>query len=129
MDLLRKLLSIFVLAILGLPVVLPLFAWSAVSGAHLPLCCRKNGTHHCIDSMSGNVVTHALEFAAPARKCPCFPRAFTASFSHAYKPSTANLIFASLASHPAGIAQTESKWRISRDRTRQKRGPPSNSLL
>ncbi|RXH57349.1 hypothetical protein GRAN_0659 [Granulicella sibirica] len=34
-------------------------------------------------------------------------------------------LFASLMTHPAGVAQTESKWRISRDRSRQKRGPPS----
>jgi hypothetical protein len=29
--------------------------------------------------------------------------------------------------HPAGVVQTESKWRIARDRSRQKRGPPSRS--
>ncbi len=34
-------------------------------------------------------------------------------------------IFAGLVSHPSVAAQTESKWRIARDRSRQKRGPPS----
>jgi hypothetical protein len=34
-------------------------------------------------------------------------------------------VLASLVTHPAGVAQTESKWRISHDRSRQKRGPPS----
>jgi hypothetical protein len=39
------------------------------------------------------------------------------------------MIFADLTSQPAAIAQTESKLRISRNRSRQKRGPPNTFFL
>jgi hypothetical protein len=43
-------------------------------------------------------------------------------------PVTASA-FAELVHHPAVHEQTHAKYRISRDRSRQKRGPPSLILL
>jgi hypothetical protein len=68
-------------------------------------------------------------WTAPASKCPCFPvqpKAAHTPFS-LYQSIPASFI--SLASHPNGVVQSESKRRISRDRSRSKRGPPQSQLL
>jgi hypothetical protein len=57
--------------------------------------------------------------------CPYFPGVTTAiQTGWTVLPVQAS-IYAGLVSHPAVVAQTQSMWRISRDRSRQKRGPPS----
>ncbi|WP_263366573.1 hypothetical protein [Edaphobacter bradus] len=123
----RKLLSILLLAAFGLPFVSPLFALGADGGGSLPVCCRRNGKHHCMMSTGerSTLASHDPQFRAPAEKCPYFPQALAAAHTNLYTAPTADVISAGLVSHPAGVAQTESKWRISRDRSRQKRGPPS----
>jgi len=128
---LRKLLSILLLAIFGLPFVSPLFAATAKSEAGLPMCCRKGGKHEC---MTGHAVLGAAAsmkptLRAPVEKCPYYPASVFVS-SHVdlgFAPAMAT--YAGLVSHPAVHAQTESMWRIARDRSRQKRGPPALSLL
>lgn len=49
---------------------------------------------------------------------------FVAQHSDAVMPS-ADVLFANLTAHPAIQAQTEAKWRVARERSRHKRGPPS----
>ena len=126
-KLLRKLLSILLLAAFGLPFVSPLFALGADGNTSLPACCRRDGKHHCMTSMGerSTLASHDPQFRTPTEKCPYCPQALAAAHPNLYTPPTADENFASLMSHPAGIAQTESKWRIARDRSRQKRGPPS----
>jgi hypothetical protein len=46
-QLLRRLLSVLLLAVFGLPVVSPFFAMSTTDVARLPACCRREGKHHC----------------------------------------------------------------------------------
>jgi hypothetical protein len=62
---------------------------------------------------------------ATEAKCPYAPAALAVE----HHPSPVSLsthgIFVALVSQPAVIAQAESRLRISRDRSRQKRGPPS----
>jgi hypothetical protein len=72
----------------------------------------------------GNLTRSRTQFTAPAEKCPYFPSALVATHHKLLALSVADAVFASLVSHPAGAAQTESMWRIPRDRSRQKRGPP-----
>jgi hypothetical protein len=69
------------------------------------------------------------QFGAPAEKCPYFPSASVAPHNELLTPPIRVAVFASLAVHPSGVAQTESMRRISRDRSRQKRGPPVFSSL
>jgi len=130
-QLLRRLLSILLLAMFGLPVVSPLFALSTMDATRLPACCRRDGKHHCMENMAdrGNLTQSGTQFTAPAEKCPYCPSALVATHSELLAPPVASAVFASLVSHPAGVAQTESMWRISRDRSRQKRGPPVSSSL
>jgi hypothetical protein len=70
-----------------------------------------------------------VQFDAPIENCPYYPGAVAASHSDPYIVPIAEAVFASLVSHPSGVAQTESKRRISRDRSRLKRGPPTLLLL
>jgi hypothetical protein len=65
------------------------------------------------------------QFQTPAEKCPYCPIAITVVHGNMFVPPTAQAIFADLVAHPAVAAQTESRLRISRNRSRQKRGPPT----
>lgn len=67
-------------------------------------------------------------FRAPADRCPYFPGMTVAVRSIWSGLPIEGSIYAGLVSHPAVVAQTQSMWRISRDRSRQKRGPPTLSL-
>ena len=127
----RKLLSIVLLAVFGLPLVSPLFALGMDAEAGLPACCRKNGKHHCMMSMAerATVSQRDMRISAPAEKCPYCPQLVTASHADPFMEPPVDAIFASLVSHPSGDVQMESMRRISRDRSRQKRGPPELSLL
>ncbi|HEY0263340.1 MAG TPA: hypothetical protein VGC07_02350 [Granulicella sp.] len=75
---------------------------------------------------SGN---HDPWFRAPAVRCPYSPSVVADGHSHAFGPPAAQAIFADLVAHPAVAAQTESKLRIARSRSRQKRGPPISFFL
>jgi hypothetical protein len=123
----RRLLSILLLAAFGLPLLTPLLAMSTASEAWLPTCCRRSGKHHCMMNTveRGQFASHDPQFRAPVDKCPFYPASVVPSHHpNPFTASTGSSIFAAVVSHPAGTAQTESKWRISRDRSRQKRGPP-----
>lgn len=124
---LRRFLSIALLAVFGLPFISPLFALSAKSEEGLPSCCRRNGKHHCMMNMTERNQTenNAPEFRAPVEKCPYYPASLMVSHETPFGITLSDAIFAELASHPTGHAQTESKRRISQVRSRQKRGPPS----
>ena len=82
--------------------------------------------------MSLNGVTGFMgndaHFSAPSEKCPysTFYLEIAEHSNAAYLPVTKTM-FTGLLGHSAVVAQTESMWRISRDCSRQKRGPPSNT--
>ena len=130
-QLLRRLFSILLLAVFGLPVASPLFALSTMDATRLPACCRRAGKHHCMENMAdrGNSIQDGTQFSTPAEKCPYYPSALVPAHSELLALPVADAVYASLVSHPVGVAQTESMWRISRDRSRQKRGPPTLSSL
>jgi hypothetical protein len=124
---LRRLLSILLLAVFGFPVVSPLLALSTTEVARLPVCCRRDGKHHCTASIADrdNSMPRETQFSDPSEKCPFHPSALAAIHKGLLALPIADAVFASLGGHPSGVAQTESLRRISRDRSRQKRGPPS----
>lgn len=130
-ELLRKLLSILLLVVFSFPVAAPLFAGTAEREARLPACCRKDGKHHCMMSEedASRLAQTKPYFTAPTEKCPYYPKAATALRSDRYAARTVEAVFASLSRHPAGATQTDAKRRISRDRSRLKRGPPTSFLL
>jgi hypothetical protein len=71
----RRLLSIALVALLGLPSVMALLPGS--DEARLPACCRRDGAHHC--AMSAAMMARMMEydsrapgFSAPSH-CPFYP--------------------------------------------------------
>jgi hypothetical protein len=119
----RRLLAILLLTIFSLPYASVFFA-SAPVEASLPACCRKNGTHHCV--MMRSVGTQQNERVSMIfEKCPYTPGVATAVNLKTHAAPTRAIIFAELVSHPAIHAQTQAKYRIFSDRSRQKRGPPT----
>ena len=74
----------------------------------------------------GQAVTHGAQFRTIPEKCPYrLPGMIGATHSDLGTVPRSAAFFAGILSHPSIAAQTESKWRIARDRSRQKRGPPS----
>jgi hypothetical protein len=65
------------------------------------------------------------QFQAPAEKCPYCPTAIAVVRGNTFVPAIAQAVFAGLVAHPAVAAQMQSKLSISRNRSRQKRGPPT----
>jgi hypothetical protein len=127
MEPVRRFLSILLLAFFGLPFMSLLFALGTDLQSSAPACCRRNGAHHCLGNTTerAGASKQAIEISAPARKCPYSPKAVAATHPNLLAPGTSAAVFAGIVSHPTGIAQTESNRRISWDRSRQKRGPPS----
>ena len=127
---LRRLLPILLLVVFMLPLFAPLLAFGQGKGADLPACCRRNGKHHCALGMAekSQLAAHdtAPKWAAPLDRCPYCPASLASGQLHeTFAAPPAQAFYAQISSHPAGVAQTESRRRISRDRSRQKRGPPT----
>jgi hypothetical protein len=131
MRLLRKLIAIALLAVFSLPFASTLFALAPKSDTNLPACCRRDGKHHCMETMvtAGAVLSGGKHFSAPLEKCPYCPGTVTSSHGRdMLNGPLAQVLLVSFSSPAAVVAQTESKRRISRDRSRQKRGPPAMFL-
>jgi len=67
----------------------------------------------------------AVRFSAPPEECPYRQRAVVAAHLQVYAPGAAATHSAILLREPSVMAQAECLRRISFDRSRQKRGPPS----
>jgi hypothetical protein len=112
------------LASLSFPLIAPLLI--ADTESNLPPCCRRNGKHHCAMMATVEGASSGRAFRAIQPKCPCFPAANTVPAN----PNAALLrslpeFSALLFSRPAGQARTAAGYRISFNRSRQKRGPPA----
>jgi hypothetical protein len=135
MRALQKFLSIALLAVLGLPFVSPLFALAARSETGVAACCLRNGVHHCTGNTEETAsLLASLSLADPSVgaipvKCPYAPASLITGNGEAFALPVAQAVYAGWVSHPAVVAQTESMLRISRGRSRQKRGPPVFSSL
>ena len=131
----RRWTSILMLAIIGAFSAVPLVrAASADLGSALPACCRRDGKHHCAmnDEYLRARSSDGPTVVAPLQHCPMYPQwmgiAFLRSpFRFAALP-TANIFSAGLRNHPACFAQTFASYRISAERSRLERGPPSQQL-
>jgi hypothetical protein len=129
----RRLLAILIALLVGLPTVSPLFALSTGDDLSRPACCRRDGKHHCmlVDmDMSGASSTDRTGFSAPSvsERCPYGANSVPTTAHPDWTLDTAQAIFAGVVAHPAVAPQTESKRRISAERSRHKRGPPTISL-
>jgi hypothetical protein len=104
----------------------------ADSESKLLECCRRTGKHHCSAMMQPSSMQDGIqESSGPtvrqaAEKCPYPPRGGSSSpYGKTPLPRAARTMVALLVGHPAGLVQTEARYRVSFSRVRQKRGPPS----
>ncbi|HEX3435149.1 MAG TPA: hypothetical protein VHT24_00160 [Pseudacidobacterium sp.] len=123
----RRFIAISLLLLFGLPLIAPALALDMSEGS-IPACCRRGGKHHC--AMPGEATSQqGHDVTVIAEKCPCTPAVAAIFHFNTFAPQADSAIFAAITSHPAIHAQTEAQYRISFDRSRQKRGPPSLNLL
>ena len=118
----RRLLAGVMLCVTGLLPVALLFS-NGSDAYQVPLCCRTSGKHRC-------AMTHPHQESTPGIRSICgdwqlsLPATSTAVSPVVILPPSAHLFFAAIVSHPAVQAQTESQFRVSFERSGQKRGPP-----
>jgi len=122
----KRTLAALLVLVFGLPLVAPAFV-SIADRSELPACCRRNGAHHCaMGSISAAVPAH---FRTVASNCPWWP----AGHVRLMLPHAVATQSAAVAGHLAHAAmlvrEAEAGYRISCERTRQKRGPPAVTLL
>ena len=125
----RRLIGIALLLLFSLPLISPALAITESSGANLPVCCRRNGAHHCMGNMQASDSTPGVRLAATPQRCPFCPAAVTQAQHGDVSLYAVSLIFAEIVSHPAGKPQTQARARVALDSSRQKRGPPSPELF
>jgi len=122
----RRLLSIALVLLLGLPLFASVFEAQA-QRASLPACCRRNGAHHCrMSAQEMQALLDGHHFATVHSKCPLYPAAPVTlhrqdlSFDSA-KPA--------LPETPDSLAQKTAQiaaWaRAAEAGARHKRGPPA----
>jgi hypothetical protein len=125
----RRLLSIALLLLFSLPLISPLLALAAGSDANLPACCRRNGAHHCTMKLhQADSSGHGTSFSAIPQRCPAYPAIATSVRHSDLSFHKASLIFAEVVTHPSITPQTQARARVALDRSRHKRGPPTNLL-
>ena len=125
----RRFLGIALLLLFSLPLISSLLALSVGSDANLPACCRRNGAHHCMRLMrsTGSSAT-GVNLSPIPQRCPEYPAVVTLTHHGDLSIHNASLIFAEIVSHPAVKAQTQARARVALDRSRRKRGPPTELL-
>ncbi|WP_158751488.1 hypothetical protein [Acidobacterium sp. S8] len=115
----RRSLAISLLLLFSFSLLTPFFAPDAE--AAVPACCRRGGRHHCVES-DGDAKDNGTRMIA--QRCPYAPEAPAIVHLTAFTPAPNEAVFAGLVSHPSVHAQIAAQYRISFDRSRQKRGPP-----
>jgi hypothetical protein len=119
----QRSIAIILTALFSWLIVLPMVLPSAA--ASLPACCRKNGKHRCVMTAGAESSASGPVLTGITAKCPCCPTATMGTQTQFSTPGLSAAIFAGLVRHPAVSPQVEASYRISHDRARQKRGPPS----
>jgi hypothetical protein len=127
---LRRLLSIVLFWATLFPMVAPAFAAGAAGQSTLPACCRRGGKHHCMMSAEERALLMgesggAIRVGAPPEQCPYSQRSLAVAHLQVFTPGAAAIHAEFLFHKPSAAAQAECLRRISFDRSRQKRGPPS----
>ncbi len=126
-SLVRRIVSISLLLMFSLPLISPLFA-ARTAEANLPACCRRVGKHHCIMSQTTSSDGRSIQVGAVRERCPSYPATPVTPHLDLSLDEVRARVFAGVIGLETCIAQTEARYRISFDRSRQKRGPPGQVL-
>lgn len=120
----RRALISLLLAVFSFPLIGPVI----FAGSDLPACCRRDGKHHCAMSMDDSTAPGDAAWQSTPERCSSFPKAaaIIGGANFAILQSSVK-VFAEIVSHPSVQPQTEARYRVSFNRSRQKRGPPAVS--
>jgi hypothetical protein len=122
----RRLLSICLFAATLLPVLAPLLSLGAMADTVVPACCRRDGKHHCMGDMAAMPSADGQQRAqAPREMCPYQQRALVATHHELSAVPATQESEVKLLQPLSSPSQAECLRRISFDRSRQKRGPPT----
>lgn len=127
MSLMRRALAVLLVVAFSLPLIAPALVSFSIESS-LPACCRRNGAHHCamMQAMSVNVSSRTRTIGAT---CPYAPFSHEAlMMPHARSSGRMPSAVAAVAGPAALVRDVEAGYRISFERSRQKRGPPSLAL-
>ena len=126
----RRLLSLALLAVFSLPLILPALALGQDPESNLPVCCRRNGAHHCMMSMQQKAALgQGIQASAPRPRCPAYPAVIPSSTQNQV-PAPAMVAIGTAGVHTSALnSQTETHVRMALGRSHPKRGPPSSSIL
>jgi hypothetical protein len=127
----RRILAFLMLALIGSFLATPLLALSSSDPErNLPACCRRDGHHYCaMMDQALRSTGHGTHARQVFERCPFYPHATAVSaplLQAVPSPSTPH--FVQIDSQIAAHSQTEAFYRLSLDRSRWNRGPPSNIL-
>ena len=134
---LKRLVAILLFAATLLPFALPGLALAQEDGSGLPACCRRQGAHHCamrmgerdqMIRMATSASADTRHWHAPHACCPYCPAAAPSLHFEQFARFADQVRFSFAYLHPQGVVQTESRWRVARERSRGKRGPPPSIL-
>lgn len=118
----RRTLAMLLVVGFSLPLIAPLFA-STHSEAALPACCRRDGKHHCMGAAA--MGSASSRDATVTERCPYgLVSGVALMLPHALASSHRKIEAAGVAGPLAIVREALAGYRISADRTRQKRGPP-----
>ena len=125
-DMVRRAAAKLLLVIISLPLMAVLLSAQTVE-SQLPQCCRRFGAHRCLLAANHTGPTGVALHAAST--CSMFQLGFASTQASdttgAMAPVSSLVAMVSL---PSAIAkQAEVQYRISYNRSSQKRGPPSDS--
>ena len=114
----RRILAILLLAIFGLTAAAP--ALGDATTARIPACCKRTGAHHCMGNM-----TPATNAPTVSALCPHFPQPSSNAPSSTTTFTTPRIITIGFQTALTPTERAETQRRISRERSRHKRGPPT----
>jgi len=119
----RRFWATFLLAMVSISLIEPVLV--ADTESRLPECCRRLGKHHCT-MPAGSQETSGVGLKAAAVRCASFPsttaaRCLSNAMALVADRNDSIPAFAQLASY----VHSRSLYRLSSDRSRHKRGPPS----
>jgi hypothetical protein len=99
---------------------------SAAPESKLPACCRRDGAHGCARNKSRiEALPPSTILRSSASVCPLYPGNEAAATGERMQPSAPGSAAVMMACHTtAAAAQMDTRYRISFDRSFQKRGPP-----
>jgi len=123
----HRVLAALLLGLISFGLIAP--AVSADVLSQLPACCRVHGKHHCAmkHATAGHFSAESgVSVSSVDEKCPIsFQGGMLGFHSQTIWFSGGQVFFGCILNHPAIQAQTEARYRIWFNRSRQKRGPPS----